>query len=122
MTAGLTLLKILDRDRADIYPKLDALTARLGAGVKVGGGRGGSFAHHQPPGFHVHLVFREWPINDDASARTCDTTRFGAFFRGMLERASISPPASSKPGSCPPPTPRPTWTPPSMPRKRHWKK
>ncbi len=33
------------------------------------------------------------PVSDYASARKCDTTRFGRFFRALLERGVYFPPS-----------------------------
>ena len=85
MTAGLTLLKILDRDRGSIYSRLDALTARLGAGVMAAAEAAGVPLTINRQGSMFTAFFAEGPVDDDASARTCDTARFGTYFRGMLE-------------------------------------
>ncbi len=98
MTAGLTLVKILDRDRATIYPRLDALAAKLGAGVKAAADTAGIPLTINRQGSMFTAFFAKGPIEDDASARTCDTARFAAFFRGMLERGVYLAPSQFETG------------------------
>jgi len=98
MTAGLTLLKILDRDRGTIYPKLQNLTARLGAGVKAAAAAAGVPLTVNQQGSMFTAFFASGPIEDDASARTCDTARFGAYFRTMLERGVYLAPSQFETG------------------------
>jgi glutamate-1-semialdehyde 2,1-aminomutase len=98
MTAGLTLVKILDRDRATIYPRLDALAARLGAGVKAAADAAGVPLTVNRQGSMFTAFFAKGPIADDASARTCDTARFGAFFRAILDRGVYLAPSQFETG------------------------
>ena len=98
MTAGLTLLRVLDRDRASVYPRLDALALRLGLGVKSAADAAGIPLTVNRQGSMFTAFFAAGPIDDDASARTCDTARFGAFFRGMLERGVYLAPSQFETG------------------------
>ena len=98
MTAGLALLRILDRDRASIYGRLDALTERLGAGLKAAAAAAGVPFTVNRQGSMFTGFFTEGPVEDDASARTCDTTRFGTFFRAMLERGVYLAPSQFETG------------------------
>jgi glutamate-1-semialdehyde 2,1-aminomutase len=98
MTAGLTLLQILDRDRGALYPRLEALTARLGAGVKAAAATAGVPLTVNQQGSMFTAFFARGPIEDDTSARTCDTARFGAFFRGMLSRGVYLAPSQFETG------------------------
>ena len=98
MTAGLALLKILDRDRAAIYGRLDSLTARFGAGVKAAAASAGVPLTLNRQGSMFTAFFAPGPIDDNATARTCDTARFAAFFRGMLERGVCLAPSQFETG------------------------
>lgn len=98
MTAGLTLLKILDRDRGTVYPRLDALANRLGAGISDAARRAGVPLTVNRMGSMFTAFFSAGPVDDDASARTSDTSRFGAFFRAMLERGIYLAPSQFETG------------------------
>jgi glutamate-1-semialdehyde 2,1-aminomutase len=98
MTAGLTLVKILDRDRGTIYPRLDALASKLGAGVIAAADAAGVPLAVNRQGSMFTAFFAKGPIDDDASARTCDTARFGAFFRAMLDRGVYLAPSQFETG------------------------
>jgi glutamate-1-semialdehyde 2,1-aminomutase len=98
MTAGLTLVRILDRDRGTIYPRLDALAAKLGTGVKAAADAAGVPLTVNRQGSMFTAFFAKGPMEDDASARTCDTARFGAFFRAMLERGVYLAPSQFETG------------------------
>jgi len=98
MTAGLSLLKILDRDRGAIYLRLDALTAKLGAGVKAAAEAAGVPLTVNRQGSMFTAFFAQGPVDDDASARTCDTARFGTYFRAMLEQGVYLAPSQFETG------------------------
>jgi len=44
-------------------------------------------------GSMLTLFFAAGPITDYATARTADTAKFGAFFRGMRDRGVFLPPS-----------------------------
>ncbi len=98
MTAGLTLLKILDRDRGTIYPRLDALADRLGAGISDAARRAGVSLTVNRMGSMFTAFFSAGPVDDDASARGSDTSQFGAFFRAMLDRGIYLAPSQFETG------------------------
>jgi len=98
MTAGLTLLKILDRDRAAVYSRLEALADRLGKGMSDAASEVGVPLTVNRMGSMFTAFFTGGPVDDDASARTCDTARFGAFFRAMLERGIYLAPSQFETG------------------------
>ncbi len=98
MTAGLTLLRILDRDRAEIYPRLDALTERLGRGLLRAAREAGIPLTVNRLGSMFTAFFHEGPVDDDASARRADAARFAAFFRAMLERGVYLAPSAFETG------------------------
>jgi len=98
MTAGLTLLRILDRDRSAIYPRLDALTDRLGRGLLRAAQEAGIPLTVNRMGSMFTAFFHEGPVDDDASARRADPARFAAFFRAMLERGIYLAPSAFETG------------------------
>jgi glutamate-1-semialdehyde 2,1-aminomutase len=98
MTAGLTLLRILDRDRSAIYPRLDALTDRLGRGLLRAAQEAGIPLTVNRMGSMFTAFFHEGPVDDDASARSADPARFAAFFRAMLERGIYLAPSAFETG------------------------
>ncbi len=98
MAAGLAQLKILDRDRSTIYPRLDALAKKLGDGVKSAASALGAEITLNSQGSMFTVFFAKGPIEDDASARRCDTARFAAFFREMLERGIYLAPSQFETG------------------------
>jgi glutamate-1-semialdehyde 2,1-aminomutase len=78
VSAGLAMLGYL-KAHPETYAKLESLSARLCA--------------NPPKGITVNRVgsmftwfFTEEPVTDYASAKKCDTKRFGQFFHWMLER------------------------------------
>jgi glutamate-1-semialdehyde 2,1-aminomutase len=98
MAAGLAQLGILWEKRADIYPRLEALTARLvdglaeaakDAGLPLWGNRIASMF----TGF-----FQAGPVTDYASATKSDTARFGFFFSGMLDHGIYLAPSQYETG------------------------
>ncbi|MGC8762390.1 MAG: glutamate-1-semialdehyde 2,1-aminomutase [Acidobacteriota bacterium] len=98
MTAGLTLLRILDRDRTAIYPRLDALTERLGRGLLNAAAEAGIPLTVNRMGSMFTAFFHGGPVDDDASARKADAARFAAFFRAMLERGVYLAPSAFETG------------------------
>lgn len=98
MAAGLAQLGILWENRADIYPRLEALTARLADGLAQAAREAdipfwGNRAASMFTGF-----FQEGPVDDYAGATRSDTARFGAFYRGMLERGIYLAPSQYEAG------------------------
>src|SRR5690242_12142784 len=78
VAAGLAMLRHL-KAHPEIYTRLEALGAELCASAPAGitVNRAGSM---------FTFFFTDAPVNDWESAKRCDTTRFGRFFRAMLER------------------------------------
>ena len=78
VSAGLAMLRYL-KAHPEVYTKIEALSARLCA--------------NPPAGITVNRVgsmftwfFTSEPVTDYASAKKCDTQRFGEFFHWMLQR------------------------------------
>ena len=85
VAAGLAMLRHL-KAHPEIYSRLDTITEQLCAAA--------------PPGVTANRVgsmftffFTEGPITDYESAKRSDVTRFGQFFRSMLERGIYLPPS-----------------------------
>ena len=96
MTAGIATLRLLQERGA--YEHLESLAAKLAdglldaarsAGIPTGGNRVGSA---------MTLFFTGQPVTDYASARTADTARYAAYFRGMLERGVYLAPSQFEAG------------------------
>ena len=82
--AGVSVLRRL-RDPA-VYEQLEATGARLEAGLAP-------FGTVQRVGGMLTLFCRERPVRNDADAAECDTERFGALFRHLLEAGVYLPPS-----------------------------
>lgn len=78
VAAGLATLRRIDQENP--YPKLEALGARLEAGLARLGGRVNRV------GSMFTVFFTDVDVVDFESAKTCDTGRFGAYFQSMLKR------------------------------------
>ncbi len=96
MTAGIATLRLLQERGA--YEHLESLAGKLAdglldaarsAGIPTGGNRVGSA---------MTLFFTSQPVTDYASARTADTARYAAYFRGMLERGVYLAPSQFEAG------------------------
>ncbi len=91
MAAGLATLELLRRPGT--YERLEALSAHLGDGLLAAARDAGVPACVNRVGSMLTLFFAAGPVTDYASARTADTARFGAFFRGMRARGVSLPPS-----------------------------
>ena len=98
MAAGLTTLRILERDGGAIYPKLERLSARLCDGLATLAGKAGIPFASNRMGSMFTGFFQAGPVTDYASAVRSDTKRFAAFFRGMLERGIYLAPSQYETG------------------------
>jgi glutamate-1-semialdehyde 2,1-aminomutase len=91
MAAGLKALEILRRPGT--YERLEALGARLGAGLHAAVTAAGIPACLNRAGSALTVFFCAGPVTDYASAKPADTARFATFFRGMRERGVFLPPS-----------------------------
>jgi glutamate-1-semialdehyde 2,1-aminomutase len=91
MAAGLKCLEILGRPGT--YERLAHLGARLGDGLAAAAKAAGVLHTVNRIGSMLTLFFTPTPVTDYATAKTADTQRFGAFFRGMRERGIFLPPS-----------------------------
>jgi glutamate-1-semialdehyde 2,1-aminomutase len=88
--AGLATLSRLD---AAAYERLEALSARLEDGILRNLADLSLPWQYQRVGSMGCLFFAEEPVGSYADARTCDTERFGRYFRAMLDRGVYLPPS-----------------------------
>jgi glutamate-1-semialdehyde 2,1-aminomutase len=91
MAAGVATLDILRRP--DTYERLEELGAALEARLARAVTEAGIEACINRVGSMLTLFFTAGPVTDYASAKTCDTARFGRFFVGMRERGISLPPS-----------------------------
>lgn len=93
MTAGLTTLRILKRDKETIYPRLEKLTARLAEGIAAAAGEAGIEVRINRAGSTMTTFFTSEDVTDWASASTANRDLFGKFFQAMLTRGVYLPPS-----------------------------
>jgi glutamate-1-semialdehyde 2,1-aminomutase len=88
--AGLATLRLLD---ARAYAHLEKVARTLAEGLREAADEAGVAVHvSHAPGL-LTVFFSERPVRDYDDARTCDTGRYGAFCRAMLERGVYLPPS-----------------------------
>ena len=84
VAAGLATLRALTED--EVYRRLEALGARLEAGLRDAAARAGMPFTVNRVGSMLTGFFTGSPVVDLASAKRSDTARYARFFHGMLER------------------------------------
>jgi glutamate-1-semialdehyde 2,1-aminomutase len=85
MAAGFETLSII-REDPDFYTKLEAKSARLATGMQKVIDDGCYPLVQNRVGAMFTTFFTKGPVTDYATAAVADRAKFGAFFRGMLER------------------------------------
>ncbi|HYP48796.1 MAG TPA: glutamate-1-semialdehyde 2,1-aminomutase [Thermoleophilaceae bacterium] len=88
--AGLATLELLD---AGAYERLDEVTGALAGGLEAAGREAGIDVQVSCATGLLTLFFSREPVRDFTQAQACDTKRYGAFCRGMLERGVYLPPS-----------------------------
>jgi len=83
MTAGLALLDALAAP--GVYEELDRLGVKLATGLCRAAETAGQKVHCNRVGSMSTMFFTDAVVEDWAGASTSDTTKYAAFFRGMLE-------------------------------------
>jgi glutamate-1-semialdehyde 2,1-aminomutase len=83
MTAGIETLRILRH--AGLWDEIERRTAALCEGLIEAAKQSGVAAHYNQVGTMFALFFSEQPVRDWESASTCNTDRYAAYFRSMLE-------------------------------------
>jgi len=84
MSAGIATLDLLAAP--GFYESLDARAKRLGDGITTALRETGVPATAARVGSLLTLFFSAEPVRNYADAKKCETRRFAAFFRAMLER------------------------------------
>jgi glutamate-1-semialdehyde 2,1-aminomutase len=88
--AGLATLRLLDDDA---YGGLGRLTGALAAGLENAAAQAGVPVCVEWIGPLLTLFFSERPVRDYQGAKSCDTDRYAAFCRGMLDEGIYLPPS-----------------------------
>ena len=91
MAAGAAQLDLLEAKGT--YERLEALSARLEAGLRGALAETRTTATVNRVGSMITLFFCAGPVVDYATAKASDTGLFGRFFHAMLERGVYLPPA-----------------------------
>jgi glutamate-1-semialdehyde 2,1-aminomutase len=93
MAAGIAQLKHLRDKKSEIYPRLEALSAKLVEGVAAAAKDAGVPLTSNRVGSMFTWFFNPDPVTDWESAAKSDIAAFGRFFRGMLEAGIYLPPS-----------------------------
>src|SRR5581483_3692182 len=93
MAAGIAQLKILRDKKAEIYPRLEALSAKLVEGVAAAAKNSKVPLTFNRVGSMFTWFFNPEPVTDWPSASKCDTAAFARFYRGMLDFGIYLPPS-----------------------------
>ena len=92
VAAGLTTLQVID-EMPGLYEQLEERGQQIQEGLQKILADTGVVGRVQRVGSMWTLFFTDQPVVDYVSAKTCDTSRFAAFFRGMLEAGFYLPPS-----------------------------
>lgn len=94
VTAGLTVLAMLQEERQVLYSHLDTLGAALAAGLRERAQRAGVPVVVNQVGSMITVFFTPLPaVTSYAEAKSCDTRHFGRWFRSLLDRGVYWPPS-----------------------------
>ena len=90
MAAGLATL---EQCGEEVYRVAEERSAALEAGLRKAAAETGLDAGINRVGSMMTLFFTDAPVTDYATAKRCDTERFGAWWRGMLGHGVFLPPS-----------------------------
>src|SRR5512141_2231606 len=93
MAAGVATLCTLRDNRAEIYPRLDRLSGQLCDAILAAAKEAGVPMTVNRVGSMFTFFFTAKKVTDWDSAATCDTRKFGNFFRAMLDAGIWLPPS-----------------------------
>ncbi len=94
VTAGLTMLTLLREGGPKLYARLDAIGATVAEGLKEAARNAGVPLVVNQAGSMVTAFFTDLPrVTNYGEAKSSNTTQFGAWFRGLLERGVYWPPS-----------------------------
>ena len=93
MAAGIAQIKHLREKKAEIYPRLESLSAKLVEGVAAAAKDSGVPLTFNRVGSMFTWFFAPEPVTDWDSAAKTDIAAFGRFFRSMLDAGIYLPPS-----------------------------
>ena len=93
MAAGIAQVKHLREKKNEIYPRLEALSAKLVEGVAAAAKTAGVTLCFNRVGSMFTWFFTEGPVTDWDSASKSDIAAFARFFRKMLDAGIYLPPS-----------------------------
>ena len=93
MAAGIAMLKRLRAQKAEIYPRLESLSAKLVEGVATALKERGVPVSFNRVGSMFTWFFTPDAVTDWTSASKADAAAFGRFFRAMLDAGIYLPPS-----------------------------
>ena len=94
VTAGLEMLSLLREGRETIYPRLEQISKRAADSLRGSASQAGIPVVVNQVGSMLTVFFtEETKITDFEMAKRSDTSRFGAWFREMLEHGIYWPPS-----------------------------
>ncbi len=93
MTAGLTTLRILKREKDTIYPQLEQTTAALTRGIAEAARDAGVDVRINHIASMFTVFFTSEDVTDWASASRSRRAQFGQFFHALLDRGVYLPPS-----------------------------
>ncbi|HIE26825.1 TPA: glutamate-1-semialdehyde-2,1-aminomutase [Candidatus Poribacteria bacterium] len=96
MSAGIATLKILSEPV--VYEKLENRSSALAEGLLEATKAAGVDAYHTRVGSMLSIFFTSEQVVDYTTAKTSDTDRFAAYFRGLLERGIYIAPSQFESG------------------------
>jgi len=86
-------LATIERLTPALYETLEKLGAMLESGLRDAAKKAGVQATVQRVGSMITLFFREGAVRSWDDAASCDTTRFGSWHKGLIERGIYWPPS-----------------------------
>jgi len=92
VAAGRAALRHL-QDHPETYVRLEALGARLQAGLEAAAAEAGVAARCQRVGSMWTMFFCGAPVTDLPSAMRCDHAKFASFYHGLRDRGVLLPPS-----------------------------
>jgi len=93
MAAGIATLRYLRDHKAEVYPRLEKLSAGLVDGVTAAAKEAGVPLSSNRVGSMFTWFFTSGPVTDWNSAAKSSTEAFGKFFRSMLDNGIYLPPS-----------------------------
>jgi glutamate-1-semialdehyde 2,1-aminomutase len=96
MTAGIETLRELQKPEA--WRQLELRSAQLEDGLRLAAKEAGVAAMFNRVGTMFTTFFTDRPVTNWASAKVCDTQKYGRFFRAMLERGVYLAPSQFEAG------------------------